>query len=282
MAVSAMTDRPTQRYKLIIAYRGTNYHGWQYQVALPNYRGKMPPPGQGLPTIQEVVERALKDVVRHPLHLCGSSRTDSGVHAKGQLAHFDTDQLQIPTEGMRRAVNHALPDDILIRSIEPVPSTFNAITSTTRKRYQYAVWNGEDRPLFFADLAWHRWKPLDIDAIREGAKYFVGEHDFESFSRPGHRREGTVRTIHACDVSYRSPKLVFGIEGNGFLWNMVRIMVGTLVEVGLGKFPPSAIREMIAAKDRRAAGSTAPPHGLYLHWIKTRDPLPSPGTPGEG
>lgn len=261
----------TQRYKLTIAYRGTNYHGWQFQRALPNFKGKMPPPGQGLPTIQEVITRAIRSVVRHPLDLCGSSRTDSGVHAKGQLAHFDTDQLQIPTDGMRRAINHALPDDILIRSIEPAPESFNAITSTTRKRYQYFVWNGEDRPLFFADLAWHRWKPLDVDAIKEAAKYFVGEHDFASFARPGHRREDTVRTIFSCDVGYRAPRIVFGIEGNGFLWNMVRIIVGTLVEVGLGKFAPASIPEMLAAADRRAAGSTAPAHGLYLHWIKTRE-----------
>src|SRR4051812_22564891 len=260
----------TQRYKLTIAYRGTNYHGWQYQRALPNFRGTMPPPGQGLPTIQEVVTRAIRSVVRHPLDLCGSSRTDSGVHAKGQLAHFDTDQLQIPTEGMRRAINHALPEDILVRAIDAVPDDFSAITSTTRKRYQYFIWTTLDRPIFMHDLAWHRWQPLDVDAMRAAARHFVGEHDFVSFARPGHRRENTVRTMHAFDLSYRPPRLLIGVEGDGFLWHMVRIMVGTLAEVGLGRFVPDDIPGMLAARDRRAAGSTAPPHGLYLQWIQTR------------
>src|SRR3954468_21814432 len=110
----------TQRYKLTIAYRGTRYHGWQEQAANALYKGPPPPEGEGIPTIQEVLARAIQSVVRHPINLVGSSRTDAGVHAKGQVAHFDTDQLQIPIEGMRRAVNHALPEDILVRTIEPV------------------------------------------------------------------------------------------------------------------------------------------------------------------
>lgn len=298
---------PLQRYKLTVAYRGTRYHGWQQQAALPSYKGEreaafVPPaehddtpapddyagddyaptelsaPGVGpapgapvdyIPTIQGELTRAVADVVGHPVDIVGSSRTDAGVHAKGQVCHFDTDKVQIPREGMRRAINHRLPSDILVRSIEPVPETFNAVTSTRTKRYQFLIWSHPDRPLFFSDLAWHRWHYLDVPKIVRAAAHFAGTHDFASFARPGHGRENTVRTVYGCDVSYRSPKLIISVEGSGFLWNMVRIMVGTLVQVGLGRTQPEQIPEILAAKDRRAAGPTAPPHGLYLQWIRT-------------
>jgi tRNA pseudouridine38-40 synthase len=276
---------PLQRYKLILAYRGTRYHGWQQQPALSTYTGERDPgadvapvgafgpllvPAAGqIPTIQGELKKAIADVVGHPVVVVGSSRTDAGVHAKGQVVHFDTDKVQIPREGLRRAVNHRLPGDILIRSIEPVPDTFDAIASTQTKRYQFLIWNHPDRPLFFSDLAWHRWHYLDVPKIAEAARHFVGEHDFTSFARPGHGRETTVRTVHACDVSFRSPKLVIGIEGSGFLWNMVRIIVGTLVQVGIGRTQPGEIPGMLAARDRDAAGPTAPPHGLYLQWVRS-------------
>jgi tRNA pseudouridine38-40 synthase len=259
---------PVQRYKLILAYRGTCYHGWQQQPAMENWVGEPPPAGQGIPTIQEELTRALVSVVQHPVTVTGSSRTDAGVHAKGQVVHFDTHQVQIPREGLRRAVNARLPSDILIRQIRAVPQTFDAVRSTTTKRYQYFIWNHGDRPVFFADQAWHRWQRLDVDAMTAAAAHLIGRHDFASFARPGHGRENTVRTVLALDVRHRPPKLVFGVEGTGFLWNMVRIMVGTLVEVGLGRYTPEDIPKMLAARDRRAAGSTAPPHGLYLQWIR--------------
>ena len=262
---------PTQRYKLTIAYRGTRYHGWQAQAASDTYTGDPPPAGEGIPTVQESLQRALGQVVGHPVTLSGSSRTDAGVHAKGQVAHFDTPAVQIPQEGLRRAVNSRLPPDILIRTIEPVPDAFDAIRSTDTKRYQFFVWNDKDRPVFFSDLAWHRWQYLDVPKMARAAAHFVGTHDFVSFARPGHMRDSTVRTVHACDVSWRRPKLVIGVEGSGFLWNMVRIMVGTLVEVGLGRHEPDAVRDMLLARDRRAAGPTAPPHGLYLQWIRFRE-----------
>src|SRR5688572_14856850 len=260
----------TQRYKLTIAYRGTGYHGWQCQPAMDTYKGETPPAGEGIPTVQESLQRTLGEVCGHPVTLCGSSRTDAGVHAKGQVAHFDTPSVQIPPEGLRRAVNARLPPDILVRAIEAMPDTFDAIRSTAAKRYQFFIWNHPDRPVFFSDLAWHRWHYLDVPKMARAAAHFVGTHDFVSFARPGHMRESTVRTVHACDVSWRRPKLVIGVEGSGFLWNMVRIMVGTLVEVGLGRHEPDAIREMILAKDRKAAGPTAPPHGLYLQWIRMK------------
>jgi len=261
---------PTQRYKLTIAYRGTRYHGWQAQPMMETYTGDPPPPGEGIPTVQETIRRVLAEVLHHPVSLVGSSRTDAGVHAKGQLAHFDTDQTQIPREGLRKAVNHQLPGDILIRGIDAVPHTFDAVHSTLRKRYQYFIWNSADRPVFFSDLAWHRWHRLDVNAMAAAAHHFVGRHDFASFARPGHGRDNTLRTIYACDVSARPPRIVIGIEGSGFLWNMVRIMIGTLVQVGLHRHEPREIVGMLAARDRQAAGPTAPPHGLYLQWVQTR------------
>ncbi len=262
---------PTQRYKLTIAYRGTRYHGWQTQPMLDSYRGEPPPEGQGIPTIQETLSRTIAEVVRHPINVIGSSRTDAGVHAKGQIAHFDTHRLQIPPEGLRKAANHALPDDVEIRELVPVADTFDAIRSTTRKRYQYFIWNDWDRPIFFPDLVWHRWQKLDVAAMAEAAKAFIGTHDFASFARPGHGRENTIRTVLGCAVHQRGPRMVIGVEGTGFLWQMVRIMVGTLVEIGLGRIEPDAIGRMLEAKDRDAAGPTAPPEGLFLQWIKTNE-----------
>jgi tRNA pseudouridine38-40 synthase len=265
---------PTQRYKLTVAYRGTRYHGWQAQALTDNYTAAIPEGVEGIPTIQEALGRAVTAVVRHPVNLAGSSRTDARVHAKGQVVTFDTDQLQIPREGMRRAINSALPEDITVKSLELVDPVFNAITWATSKRYQYAIWNQPDRPTFFGDLVWHRWQSLDIDAMKQAAARLVGEHDFASFARPGHGRENTVRTVLSCEVSFRAPLLVIGVQGSGFLWNMVRIIVGTMVEVGLRRYSPADMDRMLAAKDRAAAGSTAPPHGLYLQWIKFRSNPP--------
>jgi tRNA pseudouridine38-40 synthase len=268
-----------QRYKLTIAYRGTNYHGWQKQLANEMYKGPTPKEGYGIPTIQETVARSLVEVVGHPVLLIGSSRTDAGVHAKAQVAHFDSEQ-NIPPEGLRRAVNHALPSDILVRWIDIVPLDFHAIRSTVCKRYQYSLWNHKDRPVFFADQTWYRWKRLKFEPMVEAAKHFVGELDFASFARPKHGRVTTVRTIYDCSLSWHGPQVVIGIEGNGFLWNMARIIVGTLVEVGMGHYTPDDMPRMLAARDRTAAGPTAPPHGLYLQWFKFDDTVADDESPG--
>ncbi len=268
-----------QRYKLILSYRGTHYHGWQQQPVLPTWKGEPQEQGSGIPTVQETLASAIGAVVGHRVSVTGSSRTDAGVHAKGQVAHFDTDQAQIPAENIRRAVNHRLPEDILIREIEPVADSFDAITAAASKRYQYFIWNAPDRNAFFPELCWHRWQSLDVAAMKEAGGYFVGEHDFASFARPGHGRESTVRTVSACSVVARGPQLVIGTEGSGFLWNMVRIMIGTLVEVGLGRYAAGDIAKMLEARDRRAAGSTAPPQGLYLQWIKLKEKQKSESNP---
>jgi len=258
------------RLKLTIAYRGSQYHGWQAQPTPPTWTSDAPPEGHGIPTVQEFLSRAIASVVNHSVELVGSSRTDAGVHAKGQVAHFDTPMTQIPVEGLRRAINARLPGDILVRQIEPVPDEFDAIRSTESKRYQYVIWNQPDRPALFPDLVWHRWQPLNVDAMSQAAKHFIGTHDFTSFVRPGHGREHCVRTIFDCSVAWRAPKLIIGVRGSGFLWNMVRIIVGTLAHVGLHHVKPEEIPKILAARDREAAGPTAPPQGLYLQWIKIK------------
>jgi tRNA pseudouridine(38-40) synthase len=175
---------PQQRYKLTLAYRGTRYHGWQKQLAVETYKGPKPEAGEGIPTIQETLAKSMLMVLRHPILVVGSSRTDSGVHAKAQVAHFDSDQIQIPSEGMRLAINHALPNDIVVTAIDAVPDNFDAIKWTISKRYQYFIWNHSDRPVFARDLAWHRWRPLDLAAMKAAAAHFQGEHDFTSVVRP--------------------------------------------------------------------------------------------------
>ncbi|MFT3786398.1 MAG: tRNA pseudouridine(38-40) synthase TruA [Tepidisphaeraceae bacterium] len=261
-------DVPTIRYKLTLAYRGTNYHGWQRQPVPPTWRGDAPDVLEGIPTVQQTLDQTIMAVVQHPIATVGSSRTDAGVHAKGQVVHFDTIRHQIPPHRLRHAINARLPDDVVVRSMEQVSTDFDAIRSTTRKRYQYAVWNAEDRSAFGGDLYFFRWHKIDVDRMRAGAKHFVGTHDYTSFARPGHGRATTTRTVLDCDVSRRGPIIVIGVEGTGFLWNQVRIMAGTLIEVGMGRFEPEDIATMLTAKDRKVAGSTAPAHGLYLQWIE--------------
>src|SRR5579872_1147704 len=159
----------TQRYQILLSYRGSRYHGWQQQAVLDTYKGERPPPGSGIPTIQETLASAVGGVVGHPVIIVGSSRTDMGVHAKGQVAHFDTTATHIPPDSLRRAVNHQLPSDILIREIKPVPDSFDAITYAVSKRYQYFIWNALNRNPFIHELCWHRWQTLDIAAMKAAA-----------------------------------------------------------------------------------------------------------------
>lgn len=270
-------DRPTQRYKLTIAYRGTRYHGWQTQGYSQTWKGEVLEDGAGPPTVQELCQKAIQSVVGHPIDLVGSSRTDAGVHAKGQVAHFDTHMLQIPPDGLRRGANSRLPDDIVLTKIEPVEASFHAILSTERKRYQYVVWNAPNRSPFFNELAFHRWQKLDYDAMQAAAAHLEGEHDFNAFARPGHGRTSTIRTLYECVVHPKPPTVIIGVTGSGFLWNMVRIIAGTLIEIGIGRLKAHDVPAMLASRDRRSAGLTAPPHGLYLQWIRFHNqPTPTP------
>ncbi len=260
----------TQRYKLTLAYRGTRYHGWQRQI---------PAAGDELPTVQNEVRLALTRTLGHDVQVVGSSRTDAGVHALGQVAHFDTIRTQIASERILLAANAKLPDDIRIDAIEPVPDTFDAIGSTVEKAYRYVIHNAPLKDIFRADLALHMPKPLDLPAMQEAARHLVGEHDFASFVKPGHGRDTTVRTVSEASVRAENDDVVVEFAGGGFLWHQVRIMTGTLIQVGLGRREAATIPEVLAARDRKASGPTAPAHGLYLLWIRSRDE-PAPEAAG--
>lgn len=264
-----MDGKKVIRLKLTVAYRGTHYHGWQSQnLSLEKIAAR----GRPLPTVQVALERVLAKLLCHPVSLTGSSRTDTGVHAKGQVCQLDTTAVSIPMRGLRNAVNARLPDDVRVRSVRRVEDDFNCISWAVKKRYQYMVWNHAFSTPFNSDLAFHRWQKIDADRMSRAAALLVGTHDFTSFARPGHGRATTVRTIHQCSVERKGPMIVIGVTGTGFLWNMVRIIAGTLVDTGRGVFRPEDIPAMLAAKDRLRSGQTAPAHGLYLQWIRFARP----------
>ena len=259
-----MSDGPaTLRYRLTVAYRGTAYHGWQRQV---------PPGGEELPTVQNALRLALQRVVGHPVVVTGASRTDAGVHAVGQAAMFDTIRPQIPPDRLMLATNAKLPADVAVTAIRRVPGDFDVIGDTVEKAYRYSIHNAAAKDVFAADLALHLAHPrLDVHAMDEAAKHVVGTHDFASLCKPGHGRESTVRTITRCDVTRDDDRVEIEVGGDGFLWNQVRILAGTLMKVGTGHLVPGDVPALLAARDRRAAGPTAPAHGLCLQWVRHRE-----------
>ena len=242
-----------KRIKLTIAYDGTNYCGWQIQ---PN----------GI-TIEEILNKALSKMTGEEILVVGASRTDSGVHAMGNVAVFDT-ETTIPVEKIAVALNQRLPEDIVITKSEEVPLDFHPRYCNCSKTYEYHIINTRI-PIptkrltnYFVSYV------LDIDKMRQAASYLVGEHDFVSFCNVRTDVENTVRTITALDILTNGNEITIRITGNGFLYNMVRIIVGTLVRVGRGFYEPEKVKEILEAKDRKAAGVTAPAHGLMLVEIK--------------
>lgn len=262
-----------QRYKLTLAYRGTRYHGWQRQIPA-EVEGAAA--GAELPTVQNEVRLAILRTLGHDVQVVGSSRTDAGVHALGQVAHFDTPRTQVPPERLLLAVNAKLPADVCVHAIEPVAETFDAIGSTLEKAYRYVIHNGPLKDVFHGDLALHLPKPLDDAAMRAAAAHLVGEHDFAGFAKPGHGRDSTIRTVRSAEVHREGERVVVEFTGGGFLWHQVRIMTGTLIQIGLGRREAGSIPQVLAARDRKASGPTAPAHGLCLLWIRTTEqPLAS-------
>ncbi len=241
------------RYKLTIAYDGTAYWGWQRQ----------PEPA---PTVQREVEKAAGFIVSHPVTVSGSSRTDTGVHAQGQVALMEVDSALEP-ERLRKAINSRLPDDILIKSIEVVGPEFN-VWRAKHKRYRYVIWADQDRPVFYRHYSYHFYRKLDLAAMQQACAAYVGEHDFSAFKGKSDERESSVRKIFACGIHRRGPLVIFGVEGSGFLYHMVRTMVGTVLEVGTGHWRAERVPEIIASKDRQQAGFCAPAQGLCLQWIR--------------
>jgi len=237
------------RIRLTIEYDGTNYVGWQRQ---PN----------GL-SIQEVVESALQQVVGHTVQVVSSGRTDAGVHARGMVAHFDTN-FDLPMTAYREGVNAHLPVDIAITDAVVVSPEFHARYSALAKRYRYTLNIGATRSPLAARYSWHLRSPLDLESMRVAAAYLVGHHDFAAFRSSGCVAKSTVRDIFSIQIKTHGRMQYIDVIGSGFLRNMVRVIVGTLVEVGRGKRMTDEVQQLLVTCDRDRAGATAPPQGLCL------------------
>jgi len=238
-----------RKIKLTIQYDGTAYHGWQIQP--------------GMPTIQSTLADAVEKLTGCRVELVGSSRTDAGVHASGQVAAFSINS-PIPTENFVRALNHLLPDDIAITDTVEVPESFDPIRDTKSKLYRYTIYTGSARPAMQIRYCWHRPGQLNIEAMREAAEKLLGTHDFKSFACAADSRQSSVRTVMKCEVSGEGDRITFDVQADGFLYNMVRNIVGTLVEVGRGRWTAADIERILAAQNRAEAGPIAPPSGLCL------------------
>jgi len=233
-----------------IEYDGSGFHGWQIQ---PNVN-----------TVQGTMEKALSKVFGVPVELDGTSRTDAGVHAIGQRATF-SGEFGIPTERIMFAANNMLPGSIHISKVTEVPDRFHARFDAKAKTYRYVIHNTHHRNVFDRNYCWYVGPKLNIAAMKEAAAHFVGTHDFKSCqSTGGPEKHSTVRTISDLQVNQNEEKITIDVTGDGFLYNMVRIIVGTLTEVGLGRIKPDQIEGILQSKDRERAGRTAPPQGLYL------------------
>jgi len=276
------------RYALTIAYDGTDFSGWQKQepyapdpAAEDDGSGPdLLPVREGesrqrvaLRTVQHVAERAVREVVREPVILMGASRTDAGVHARGQCAAFTCTETAWPVERgldrLLRAVNGKLPEDVLVVGARRAGPAFDPIHDAVAKEYTYTLHAARERALWDRRFVHHVYEPIDVAAMNAAAAHIVGEHDFVSFAAAGHGRLTTVRTVLACGVETPAPdRVVIRVAGTGFLYNMVRIIAGTLVDVGRGRIAADGIPGIIASKDRRSAGPTLPPTGLCLEWIR--------------
>ena len=303
------------RYKLTIAYDGTDFCGWQKQEP-PDPEN--PSKRTTLRTVQGVVEETVREVLREKVVVMGASRTDSGVHALGQVAAFTSEPIEGKgigwpeergTSALVRALNSKLPRDVLIMGAEVVAHDFNPIGGAVEKEYTYTIECGPVRPLWDRKYVFHTWYELDLAKMQQAAAAMVGEKDFAAFAQIDHGRTTTVRTIFGCSVESASlspqgeragvrgappslqppsvscadsspvgdggagnhARFVIRVSGSGFLYNMVRIIAGTLMEVGRGKIEPGEIEAIIASGDRRQAGPTLPPQGLRLEWVRYSD-----------
>jgi tRNA pseudouridine38-40 synthase len=251
--VESVEDNLKRNIKLTIAYDGSDYHGWQRQA-------------EGLVTVQQTLEEALCRVVNHPLTIRGSGRTDTGVHALGQVANFRTTS-PIPAHRLHHAINSRLPRTIRIHSAEDVADDFDAMRSVQSKLYRYVVLNHQHLDPCMLRYCYHVWHPCDEGLMLEAAAHLVGRHDFIAFATTGNKRLTTVRNLMRCDVNREDKKIVFDLQADGFLYNMVRNIVGTLLEIGRGYWPASKAAEILAGKDRQQAGPKAPPNGLTLQEV---------------
>ena len=234
---------------LKLMYLGTAYHGWQVQKTVS--------------TVAETLEKALATVVCHPVKCTGAGRTDAGVHAQVYVANFRTTST-IPCDRIPLAVNTRLPEDIVVVKATEVPDEFNAIGSCLRKEYTYRIYNSRLGDPFYVNRAWFYPKHLDETVMQAAADRFVGTHDFAAVRSVGTETRTTVRTVYYFNVKRTGQLIECSVCANGFLYNMVRAMVGTIVYAAEGKFPPEAVSDILAGRNRTAAGPTVPPGGLYM------------------
>lgn len=240
------------RILLTIAYAGTNYHGWQVQ--------------DNAITVQETFQNALEKTLSFRPDVTGCGRTDSGVHALKYCCHIDVPEkkFNIPVDRLPLAMNQHLPDDIRVYSAEAVDDEFHARYSVKTKTYRYRILNRRHKNPFYSAYTCHEPQKLDVLAMSDAAKAFVGEHDFSGFCSAGSKIKDTVRNVMCCSVTGRDDIIELTITAEGFLYNMVRIIAGTLIEVGKGTIPAEDIPGILSSRRRDAAGSTAPPQGLFL------------------
>jgi len=251
--IAGMAQR---KIRFTIAYDGTDYHGWQVQP--------------GFKTVQETLNLAASSLIGRKTCVHGASRTDAGVHALGQVGLIEADT-PIPTENFSRALNDRLPQDIAILDAEDAPWRLDVIGDVKRKLYRYTIYTGKVRSVLDIRYCWHLPVHLDVEAMNTAAQLLVGTHDFRSFASAADRRESTVRTIFRCEATRcagdKQDWISIEVEGDGFLYNMVRNIAGTLVDIGHGRWEPRMIGAIMEAKDRTAAGQLAPASGLCLVWI---------------
>ena len=250
------------RLALRVAYDGTDFHGWQRQE---------PPDQPPLRTVQGCLDRALTDMLQRPATCQGASRTDAGVHAEAQVAAF-TAECRVPVDRIAAALNARLDEDVRVMNAWSVPEDFDPVSDALAKGYRYEI--APTRPFsarlpFDRRMVFRTAHDLGVDRMRIAASALVGTHDFTAFAHAQHGRESPVRTVFACEVgSLPDDRIVIDVSGNGFLYNMVRIIAGTLVEVGRGRMEPRAVSGILASRDRAQAGPTLPAQGLRLRWIQ--------------
>ena len=235
--------------KLTIEYDGKDFNGWQKQPTKLN--------------IQGTIERARKQITGEEVQLNASGRTDAGVHAFGQVANFKTNS-QIPIEKFAIAINSRLKRSIVIKKVEEVDERFHSRLNCKKKTYRYIINNSPEGTAIYRNLETHIPQKLDVEKMKKAVKYFEGEHDFKAFKASGTSSKSSVRTIYKAEVYKEGDRIFIELTGNGFLYNMVRIIAGTLVDVGVGKIKPDEIPEIIKMQKRENAGKTLPPNGLYL------------------
>ena len=242
-----------KRVKLIVAYEGVNYHGWQLQ---PNAL-----------TVEGVLNRDLSALLKEEITVIGASRTDAGVHSLGNVAVFDT-KTRMPAEKISYALNQHLPDDIVVQDSCEVAADFHPRHCNSRKTYEYRIWNAMFPLPTLRRQTYFYHRPLDVQRMQQAADHLVGVHDFKSFCSVNTQVEDTTRELFQAKVTQEGALIRIRVTGSGFLYNMVRILAGTLIQVGNGQLAPEAIPDILKAKDRTAAGPTAPAHGLTMIGIE--------------